>query len=213
MCGLFVVMDEFEWEEIADMAVEDLRAFVNTEEKLVEEEHELIDKLFAWDSIMAHIEERLPADSELHSFNLAIAEKLVEIRDLLESGPLHNLKIRKEEQHLLASLEADLKHRDWRAVKKDIAEEEAEEEKVIRLEAAELKILHTKFTELLALADVELSHLKKHLPRESQKDDFEQKEEHYYLQIYKFARAYEEIFRHLLEKEEILLRKLKNKNP
>ena len=205
--------EKFEWEEIADMAVEDLRAFVNTEERFVEEEHDLIDKLFAWDSIICHIEERLPDDSELHTLNLGISEKLIEIRDLLEQGPLHSIRIRKEEQHLLAKLREDVNHRDWRAVKKDISGEEAEEEKIIRLEAAELKLLQKKFTELLALAEAELKHLKKHVLHEKQKEDFEKKEEYYYLQIFKFARAYEAIFRHLLEKEELLLRELKNKNP
>lgn len=201
---------EFEWEEIADMAVEDLRASVNTEKCIIEEEHELRGKLFAWDSVIAHIDER---DHDKHSLSGKISGELSKIRDFVEGTELEAMKFKEEDEKLLRHLEDDVRHRNWRAVKKDLEDEEELNHLRNRVRL-DLIIMEKKFKQLLALIGLELKHLRKHMGVENKKDDFEKKEEYYFLQIYKFVKAYAEIFRDLVLKDDILTKKLgKNKNP
>lgn len=203
---------EYEFEELADMAIEELRAFINTENQLVIEEHALIDKLQSWDYIIAHLDERLPTNlTHLYKLNVAISEGLIEIRGLIETGILKGLRIEKEEEHLLQKLKKDVKHRNWRAVKEEEALEGQGEKKAIRLKKHELKKLHSKISKLAKL--MKSSRLKKVLEKDltspKQKEEYENIEEYYFTEIYKFLRAYEEIFRHLWEKELVLIKKLK----
>ncbi len=196
--------EEYEMEEVADMAIEHLREFVDTEKQLVQEEHELLSKLQSWDYIIGHLDERIPANlAHLHELNRKIAEKLIEIRDLIESGRLHDLRILKEEEQILQQLHRDVEHRDWRAVRKEIDLERREEKNVIGLEKTELEDLHSKFTDLMKLMKRSelISAIEEDLTTPKEKEEYEKPEEYYFLQIYKFARAYERIFRHLWRKE------------
>lgn len=201
--------DEYEFWEFADMAVEELRSFIDTEEQLVKEEHKLIDKLYSWDYVFQHLDEMLAEDSGLHKLNYSLIEKLTDIREIIESGEIHDLAILQEEKSLLQHLEKDIEHRQWKAIKLDISEEETLEKKEIRLQKHELKQLHSMFIGIMRLIKSKLTPALKHLAVPNEKQKFKRAEEYYLLQIYKFARAYERIFRHLWRKERILLRKLK----
>jgi len=196
-------------EELADHAIEVLRSSIETEKQIVTEEHELHEKLMSWEYIFNHLEKLCPEDSDLYKLNGEILDKIVEIRDFIETETLQDLRIEKEEEDLLEKLEEDVRHRAWRAVKRDIRREKAEEKKAIRLHRDELRAIHIKFLELLILIRKKVRPALKDLTTENKKEDFEKREEYYFLQIYKFISAYERIFRHLLKKERILLEKLK----
>ena len=204
--------EEYEMEELADKAIAELREFVDTELQLVQEEHELHSKLMSWDYVIGHLDERIPADmTDLHDLNRQIADKLIEIRDLIESGRLHDLRIIKEEEQILRQLGGDIKHKDWKAVKKGIDLEKGVEKQVLRLEKRELKELHSKFIDLMKLMKKSklISSIEEDLTAAKEKEEYDKLEEYYFLQIYKFARAYERILRHLWRKEMFLSRKIK----
>lgn len=231
---------EYDW--MADAAVEDLRAFIDTEKQFVQEEHDFKDKLYSWDYVILHLEERIPKNmTHLIELNVEIGDRLAKIRDFIEEKMHVEIKFLKEEEHILKKLKKDVKHRKWRAVKKDIALEKKEEKRVLRLEIDELKELHSKFEELLQLTtyttlvlainkDImelmkrsdktiskeELTEISKRakdrllvLTVQKQKEEYERLEEYYFIQIHKFVRAYERIFRHLWRKERRLYGEVK----
>jgi hypothetical protein len=203
---------DYEMEELADAAVGELRNFIDEEKQLIRGEHDLISKLQSWDYIVAHLDERLPANmTNLHKLNEDVAKKLIEIRDLIESGTLSDLRILKEEEQILQQLPKDVEHRDWMAVRKNADSEAQEEEQAVRLEKRELKDLHSKFIELMKLMKRSklISAIEEDLTIPKEKEEYEKLEEHYFIQLYKFARAYERIFRHLWRKELILYKKTK----
>ncbi|MFH1850573.1 MAG: hypothetical protein ABH879_10440 [archaeon] len=197
-------MADYELEEVADWAIEECRCFIHTESQAIADEHDLYQRLLAWHNVIGHLEERCP--EELLELNGKIAEILHELTRLVEEGSLKDLEFRKEEQGLLKQLDDDVKHRDWMAVKRDMASEENEQRGVIRLQDNELEQVHALFMRLLRLMKEGVAH---DPSVERAKDEFERAEEYYLLEIYKFARAYERIFRHLWKKERILTRKLK----
>ncbi len=203
--------EEYEMEEFADMAIDELRDFIDTESQLVQQEHDLSSKLTSWDYIIGHLDERIPANmGHLHTLNGKIAEKLVGIRALIESDRMKDLSIVKEEKEILLKLEVDIKHRDWRAVRKDVKAEKKDEKKALRLEKHELRELHYLFIDLMKLMKRSklIEAIEEDLTSAKGKMEYEKLEEYYFLQIYKFARAYERIFRHLWKKELVLARKI-----
>jgi|SRR3989338_6250401 len=206
-------MDEYEMGELADMAIRELREFIDTEKQLVQEEHELLSKLQSCDYIIGHLDERIPSSmTHLHELNRNIAEKLVEIRELIESGTLNELRVLKEEEQILQQLRGDIEHGNWRAVRKDIDLETRDEEQIVRLEKRELRDLHSKFIDLMKLMKRSklISAIEEDLTVPKEKEEYEKLEEYYFLQLYKFARAYERIFRHLWRKNLILSKKIRN---
>ncbi len=203
--------EEYEMQEFADIAVDELRSFIDTEQQSIEQEHALIDKLHTWTYVIEHLDERIPANREdLHELSGRISEKLVEIRDLVESDMLKDLSIEKEEKLLLGKLREDVKHREWKAVKKDIKSDKRKQKKTLRLEKKELKQLHSLFIDLMKIMKRSklIKSLDKSLTSEKTIDDYKAQEEYYFIQIYKFARAYERIFRQLWEKELLLVEKI-----
>jgi len=203
--------DEHEFEEFADMAIDELKEFVHTEQQFVHQEHKLIDCIQGMHNVLAHIDERIsPEMTHLHKLYHEITAKFLEIEKFVESDTVLHLRFAKEETKLLSKLAADVKHRDWRAVKGEIQDEETVEHSLLRAEARELKELHKHFLELMRMMEKSnvLKVLDRDLTQPEQKEQFAKQEEYYFLQFYKFARAYEQIFRHLFEKERRLLAKL-----
>src|SRR3989344_8094152 len=128
------MVEEYEMEESADAAIEELRMFIDTEKQLVEEEHELSAKLLSWDYIIGHLDERIPSNlKDLHSLNGKIAQKLLEMRELVESGSLEGLRILQGEERELEKTASDAQQRDWIALKIDIEANKSGEERVVRL--------------------------------------------------------------------------------
>jgi len=204
--------NNYEMEEFADQAVEELREFIDAESKLIQAEHEFFSKLYSWEYIIAHLNERIPPKMlHLHRLSGKITEKLIEIRDIVESGSLQDLSIVKEEKHLISQLEEDIRHKDWRAVKRGSDQETVEEEQVLRLELRELKELHSKFAALMSLMNKNklMVAIKEDAAEFKDKSEFLKLEEYYFMQIYKFVMAYESIFRHLVQKESMLAKKTK----
>jgi hypothetical protein len=203
--------EEFEWEEFADMAIEELNEFLHVESCFVKEEHEFLSKLYSMEQIIIHLDERISEKLiHLHDLNKRISEKFLEIRDLIESGELCELTILKEENHILSKIKEDMKHRDWRVVKKDIELETKDELKVLRLEEKEIKNLHSKFLDLMKIMKRRnlVSALNEDLILQKDKEQYVKLEEYYFVQIYKFIGNYERIFRHLWGKELLLSRKI-----
>lgn len=201
--------EEFDMTELADEAVEELKEFMNTQTKFVEKEHEFFSTIFSWDNVCLHLNQIIPVElTHLHNLNNNVVKKLNEIKELFESGTLFRLKIINEEKEILSKLEEDVKHKKWVAVKKDIDLITGEEKEEIRLEEHEIKDLHSRFVELSDM--MKKSKIESVLKDDSvdKKEKFVKQEEYYFLQIYKFIKSYEQIFKHLFEKEIILANKL-----
>jgi hypothetical protein len=189
-----------DYEELADMAIDNLREFIHTEKQLVHEEHELELKMGSLSYCIEHLEERIPKEMDnLLQLNHDVMQKLIEINDEVQEGELQGLQIIKDKDH---KLDESVKHRDWKAIKK-------EEDKIVHLTKKELKELHSDFIDLMKLLKRSklIKAIEEDLTIPKEKEKYEKLEEYYFLQIYKFARAYERIFRHLLKKEMILARK------
>jgi len=204
-------MTEYEWEELADMAVEELREFIDTENQCIIEEHKLEDLVIGWDYIIGHLDERIPHKAKnMHKINADIGGMLYDIKDLLKKGQVRGLKFEKEEEGLLHELQEDVKHRDWKAVKYVLKIVKEMEEHVGRLQIHELKDLHAKFRQLMKIMN-ESKHIlaiEEDLFAPLEKEQFAKLEQYYFTGIYKFIGSYERIFRDLWRKENILLKKL-----
>jgi len=220
------MVEEYEWEEIADMAIEDLRDFVDTEQRFVKGDHELVAKLYSWDYIIEHLEERIPPNmTHLHRLTRKISLKLIEIRDIVQSGGYKDIIIEQEEEDLINKLEEEVGHRNWKArrnkprwrqykrqyIRNFILIISRKQGKVLRLELHELKELHSKFQSLAKLMRRKKvsSEINKDLTTPKQKEQYENLLDYYFVQIYKFAITYQRIFSHLWQKERILSEKLK----
>lgn len=190
--------EEYEFQEFADMAIAEITEFVNVEQQFIEQEHKLIESISGFEYVLMHLDERIPSDmKEIHTLHTDITNKLIEIRDLVESDRLKDLRLEKEEEAILQRLREDVAHRDWRAVKSDLKAEKEEEEKVLRLEIVELRELHSKFMDLMKLI------------KRGNISAADEEIQHYFMQISTFANAYERIFRQLWKKENILYGKIK----
>jgi len=57
--------EEFEMEDMADMAISECRTFIDTENQFIIEEHMLLDTIGQWESIIGHIDERIEVGNKL----------------------------------------------------------------------------------------------------------------------------------------------------
>jgi len=158
-------------------------------------------------NVIGHLEEILPPEwKELNNLLIKITDVIYDLQEMVEAGDLQNMRFEKEEEKILGKFKDDLEHCDWKAVKDDIAAGSEVEEKALKLKEHELKELHEKFGEIVALMKKSETVLKG-LERKS--GDITKKEEYYFSKIYKFFKSYERIFRHLWRKERRLAGKLK----
>ena len=192
----------YEWEEAADAFIEETHYMIDVESGFISQEHALKDRLYAWDHIFAHLDERIPPDAtELHELSGAICARLVEIRDLVESDMINDLQLKKEEEGIAAKIGKDVKHRNWRAVKKHTAQEKSKQSMFIRLEVRELAKLHSKFRALKRLPG------KYRISKDKgkKKSEYSKLEEYYFHQLFRIIAFYEDTFKHLLTKERAIL--------
>lgn len=212
--------DEYEYEEFADMAIDELRSFIDTENHFLSAEHHFKDVIASWEAILAHIVQdgRIPGEeAHLYEMSAAVSEMIVEIEAIIREGELKDLRFKDEGKEVLKKVEADAKHRNWRAVKGEIDQEKQIEKEVLRLETEELQSLREIFTELRRIIreGIEFSHSHlKDLHREDAKERFEKLGKaatYYFLQIYAATKSYSKIFRHLWKKEKSLAGKLSKK--
>lgn len=187
---------EHEFFEIAEMALESGRELVNLEAQLINAEHDLYEQLLEWDAILGHIDELLPEDSELHSVNAELMMKVVDLRDHLETEHDSELKLLQEEKQAIDKVSADLEHKNWRAVK-------TQAEKAEKLHHAELEKIRAQLAEIAKLVQKEesLKFTKANKESRTTFEQFEQKAHHYFLEVYKLARAYATVLTQLIEKE------------
>lgn len=200
-----------EFEQHADLAIEWITEEIDIETQFVKTEHEFLAKLSCAEHIIAHLDERIPAEMKhLHKLNDDIAHRIKKIIDLIEKFENKELRIEKEETDILNKLKQDFNHKDWKAVKNDIKKEEDDERQVLRLETKELKKIHSQFEKLTKL--IKTSNLVESVNKDESslknKNEFERLEEYYFLQIYKFCQFYESLFRNLLNKEQLIVKKI-----
>lgn len=203
-------MTEYEMEEMADMTVEILREDLAVEEQFIANEHELHAKLYAIDNLWAHLEECCAGHDHLETLNHSIYESILDMREFIDMNELMDLKFIKEEKKYSDKLNSDVAHRDWQAVSVDINAEKSVEGNHVRVQEQHLKELHSKFVALMKEMKESniIKALEKDLVEKKTKKDYVKLEEHYFLEIYKFLRAYERILRHLWKKEKGLVRKI-----
>jgi len=206
--------DEYEYEEFADMAIGELRSFIDTENHFLSAEHHFKDAIASWQAILAHlVEDGRISDEEAHLYELSadVSEKIVEIEALVREGELRDLRLKKEEEEVLKKVEADAKHRDWRAVKGEIEQETRIEKEVLRLQAAELHKLREIFTELRKIIREGLKPAKKEIDATAGKEfeKLKKSANYYFLQIYATVKSYSKVFRHLWKKEKALAGRIK----
>lgn len=200
--------DEEAWDTgedvFGDEAVKIFREFIDTENHLIQEEHNLAEKLMAWQNLYGHLEEIIPENlSHLFDLNNDLFLIMQELVDITNDERLKELHLVKEEQHHIDKLSDDTKHKHWRAVRKL-------EKKSLRVEHHELKLLHTKFGMVMDIIKSYDIAVDKDLPTPEDKHKYvelEQKIHYYFIQTYKFAKAYEKIFRDLYNKEKKLFKK------
>lgn len=203
--------DEF-YEEASDIVVELFRDYINTENQLITKEHELEEKLYSWDYIIVHLNEIIPKTQDnLHELNVLVSDKLLDIREYIESNEINGLKIVKEHKKNLSKLEKNVEHRKWALLKEGLDYDNSKLKKFVKVKKHELKELHSKIIGLMKIMKKSklIKAINEDLTIKKEKENFIKKEEYYFIQIYKYLRAYERIFRHLWRKEKILAKKIK----
>ena len=203
-------MEEYEFEELADMGIEELGGFIDSEKHLIEEEHNFMDKLNAWDMAIMHLsDERIPENMDhLHELNVEVGDKLAKLRDFVEENGLKQLRIKKEEEQVLTKLKEDVKHKDWRAVHGDIDENTKEEKEVLRLDKELLKGIHARLKIIERLTHPK--NMRKTIEADLKGKDskeLEKIENYYFLKIYHFVKSYAHVFKGLWKKEKRLFKK------
>jgi hypothetical protein len=181
---------EYEWQDHADLVIGSLHVDIHLKDQFVKREHDLVSKLASLVYVIDHITERIPKEMKnLHNLNSEIEDKIMDIKALVESDRLKDLKIEEEETE-------DINNKNWRAVKK-------EGKGFIKLKHGELKELHSKFIDLMKLMKRKklVKAIEYDAAGEKEKEKYEKLEEYYFLQIYRLMRAYEKIFRELWKKE------------
>lgn len=202
-----------ELEECADWAIECLRNCIHTEEQVIKEEHEFVDKLLQWENVIPHLWDIAPDDmEELDDLSCEILDTLARIRDIIEKGEYKEMRFVKEEEEKLELLEDEVRHREWKAVRKTVLEVPITIDDDVSMLHDELKDIHSQFSKLMGL--MKESRLKEvleksDLERFPNKEEYEKQHEYYFVHLYKFFRAYERIFRDLYRKERKLSRKLR----
>ena len=189
--------EENEWKLLADEAVQQIEEFIDTELQFIRAEHQLLSAFVSIDYIFAHLDEIIPeGHRELHEVLGMICHILTVIKNLIESDESRDLKFEQEEKKLLDIFEYELRHKNWRAVRRIKDAEEKLESGAVRLQEEELKQFHSIFENI------------KKLISKINLDEVDEKIRHYLKKLIKILRAYERIFWHLLRKERILERKL-----
>ena len=193
----------YEWEEHANLAIEDIGRFINLESQFLQEEHKLESSLLSLDYIFAHLDELIPEElHELRNLITRIIEILLEIRESIETEEFKELRFKREETGLLQKLEEKVAHREWKLVKGYIELETNLEREIMRLQINEIKVLHSKFISLAKLIKEAEKIIKS-------KEGYE-RVGYYLRQLYRIINAYERIVRHLWKKERIIKKKLEN---
>jgi len=198
------MVNAFEWEESAEAVIAELREFIDHEQRHVVQSHDLLTRLQSWEYVLLHLDERIPRRmKKLHAINAETTDALVAIRDLVDSVQFQGLKLEREEAHVVARLEADVRHRDWRAARSDLAHATDDAERFVRLEERELKTLHAQFLELAT--SMQQNRLRDALKEGAQKEIAEfAKIEEYFAHVSAFVSTYERILYDLISKERVL---------
>ena len=196
--------EEYEWEELAEDAISDLKKFIDLENLFINKEHELKEKLISYDYVLIHLEEeRIPFENKVaDNLNARIIKKLKKIIKFIESDKTREWHIEQEEKHLSGKIKEDISHKNWKAVKKHTQSGERQEEKALKLQGHELRKLHKKFNDLRRTIERELLNPKK-------KEYYTTEIRRYFHEIYKLVKAYEKVFKDLRRKEKLLYKKLK----
>jgi len=200
---LYCMSEPLSDEEIVERTIIEFRNSIDVEKQVIKADHDLFSKLSSWIYVLDHLDQNLPDSMKhLHELNGKISDLVWGIMDFVQEKGLEDLKIEKEEEKVLEQLKDDVNHKDWRAVNRDIEVEKKLEEESIRLEEKELKELHSLFDNVMTLIKEGFKDaIEEDAATPKQKHEYERQEEYYFMEMYKFAKTYEDIFRHLLEKE------------
>ena len=194
--------DEYEWEEVAEMGLMALQAFLDIEQQFVIGEHKLEEILDYWGNIFYHLEERIPQENKKAlKANGKLFDEVEKLQKLLKEERHKDMSLFAEERKILEHVKSDFKHKAWRAVKYDEEKEERDEEKVLRLESKALRELHHHFIQALK----HLKELEKALG-----PVMETQIEHWYAQLQNTFATYERILHDLWKKERFHVDKLKH---
>ncbi|HJX05542.1 MAG TPA: hypothetical protein VJ461_02445 [Candidatus Nanoarchaeia archaeon] len=190
---------KYEWEFHAKKVISDLNEFVDLENQFIKKEHELKTIIISMDSIILHLDDIIPNNAQLaQELNNNISGKLKKIVLSIEQEEQKEVYFENEEAELITKLEKDLAHRDWKAIRRDVALEEQDEKSILRLEEEELRELNRHFKELAEL-------IQKSLPSLTQDAELKKSME-YFNHLYRVATAYEKIFKDLWVKESVLFK-------
>ncbi len=186
----------------ANLTVKFLRTNINVLKQFVQKKHDVEEKFAAYENIFRHLGEQIPHEGDRLSDLLDDFAKLaLQLRELIENSKLIDLSIIGEDKKILEKLDKKIEHVSWRAVIK-------QNNNIIRVKEKELKKLHSILISMMKV--IKRSKLIPLDRFDKPKQEFKKLEEYYFVQIYKFIRAYERIFRHLWRKERIIAKESLN---
>lgn len=202
--------EEFpDFASIAQEAAKDLIADINLQNQVIAREHDLKTKLLVWDNIIEHLNTLVAENSPQHRLLLSVVDKLTKIRDLIESYEVGELRFVSEEKAVAKKLSIDIGHRNWKLVKIDEQALKKREKKFDKLEIEELKQLKKQFFELGVLIEKSKAIKIKPTDTRTSPEKFKNEEEYYFLQIWRFAVSYMNVIADLINKEELVLKRVR----
>jgi len=210
-------------EEIIADSLEQLKQIIEVQEKAESMEHNLREKIIHFKKILDYIDKTIldmlswQQKLKLSKYLKEQAYPIVEELQRLAKESQYELHIIGEEKKFVSLLSKDLKYKHWKAVYKEVKKEEvleSIEEHEIRLDIKSLKLLHGYFNKLkqvMARTKVLEEELEKQKFKVEQKtgEELERsfiKIRYYLMDLYDFSKAYEFLFKDLLDKEQILLK-------
>lgn len=186
-------------QQMADKAIQELKGFIDTEEKFIIKEHVLSEKLIQVKDIINHLLDiNIEDTSPRKQLEFEMLAKLDEIIGYLESDRLRDINFEKEEEIALNKLEHDIKNKDWRLIKKDIKADIIAEDNILRLEVNEILNIYNMLHALIAV-------LNQSKLKDAEENEQNKKQIYYFSKLFKLTSAYMDIIKEMYDKEKILL--------
>ena len=186
---------------------------IDTERGFITKSHNFEYKINELDDIFINLLSRVPEDTEykeLYTFIENISLKIKEIQKQLQSQINHELHFIEEEEYLIAQIDVELKHKDWKAAWITAQKVAVEKTSIIKVDINSLSLIKNILETLIKnITDEEYVVMEeKHIVairHEKIGLDALEKVKEFLIKVNKFFRFYLGVFEHMIIKEQHLL--------
>lgn len=197
-------------EEYVDSLTEELIRHIKLGRDYIKKAHRFEHKIHAFEQIIIYLTQSELVDyDKLRDYLVDINEEFQKLQELITKDDEFELHIVQESRKLSNEIKKRLKHHIWRAIWKKRSRKQKKE---IDADIIFLKKIVRHFKKLIGLIDNEEHIIIKgknvaYLKHNGKVVKFESELDFYFHYMYRFVKVYEEVFEHMVKKEEHLLKK------